>query len=106
MRVAVDVDLPSGYNITGFRKATNGDKVFHPEDGSIDVWESVTDSIVFHFIVETTTPREIILEVAPAKSIINPGEFYVTEFNSNDILILERQTGKPFYRVTIKNEAI
>lgn len=106
MRVAVDVDLPSGYIVTGFRKATNGDKVFHPEDGSIDVWESVTDSIVFHFIVETTTPREIILEVAPAKSIINPGEFYVTEFNSNDILILERQTGKPFYRVTIKNEAI
>lgn len=106
MRVAVDVDLPSGYIVTGFRKATNGDKVFHPEDGSIDVWESVTDSIVFHFIVETTTPREIILEVAPAKSIINPGEFYVTEFNSNDILVLERQTGKPFYRVTIKNEAI
>ena len=103
MRVAIDVDLPSGYNIIGFRKATNGDKVFYPEDGSIDVWESITDSTVFHFIVETTTPREIILEVAPAKSIINPGEFYVTEFNSNDILVLERQTGKPFYRVTIKN---
>lgn len=106
MRVAIDVDLPSGYNIIGFRKATNGDKVFYPEDGSIDVWESITDSTVFHFIVETTTPREIILEVAPAKSIINPGEFYVTEFNSNDILVLERQTGKPFYRVTIKNEAV
>ncbi len=30
MRVAVDVDLPSGYIVTGFRKATNGDKVFHP----------------------------------------------------------------------------
>lgn len=106
MRVAIDVDLPSGYNIIGFRKATNGDKVFYPEDGSIDVWESITDSTVFHFIVETTTPREIILEVAPAKSIINPGEFYVTEFNSNDILVLERQTGKPFYRVTIKNEVV
>lgn len=106
MRVAIDVDLPSGYNIIGFRKATNGDKVFYPEDSSINVWESITDSTVFHFIVETTTPREIILEVAPAKSIINPGEFYVTEFNSNDILVLERQTGKPFYRVTIKNEAV
>lgn len=106
MRVAVDVDLPSGYNIIGFRRATNGDKVFHPEDGNIDVWESVTDSTGFHFIVETTTPREIILEVAPTKSIINPGEFYVLEFNSNDILVLERKTGTPFYRVTIKNEVI
>ena len=106
MRVAVDVDLPSGYNIIGFRKATNGDKVFHPEDGSIDVWDSVTDSTVFYFIVETTTPREIILEVAPSKSIINPGEFYVTEFNSNDIRVLARQTGTPFYKVTIKNEVI
>ena len=106
MRVAVDVDLPSGYNIIGFRKATNGDKVFHPEDGSIDVWYSVTDSTVFHFIVETTNPREIILEVAPSRSIIKPGEFYVTEFNSNDILVLARQTGTPFYKVTIKNEVI
>lgn len=106
MRVAVDVDLPSGYNIIGFRKATNGDKVFHPEDGSINLWDKVTDSTVFYFIVKTTTPREIILEVAPSKSIINPGEFYVTEFNSNDILVLTRQTGTPFYKVTIKNEVI
>ena len=106
MRVAVDVDLPSGYNIIGFRKATNGDKVFHPEDGSIDVWHSAVDSTVFYFIVETTTPREIILEVAPSKSIIKLGEFYVIEFNSNDIQVLARQTVTPFYKVTIKNEAI